>query len=130
MSSTFGSQSLSYVGHTVWKFRGTEHTYGLVERMYSLRYPREIDPIINAGDIGLFRRGTHHEVLEALNMVSAKIQVDDRTRVVSGTYRMLRGRVVEIGKGDTIHFQCENVPSAESVEVERIFDLGDFVEVM
>jgi transcription elongation factor len=84
--------------------------------------------------IRVFQQSQYTQIVEILNAMSARLEVDNRVHIVAGTFRGLVRHVVDMHEDKTIRFSCDNLLSYGIVmvscwEVQRIFQLGDHVEV-
>jgi ribosomal protein L24 len=133
VTDLFGSESLTQID-SGWKFKDEIYKGGLTVKEYSLRDVTDQGVVISPSTISLFQRSQYTQIVEVLNAMSARLEVDDKVHIVAGTFRGLVGRVVDVHEDKTISFTCDNLSSYGIVtvycwEVQRIFQLGDHVEV-
>jgi ribosomal protein L24 len=90
--------------------------------------------VISTSIISLFQQSQYTQIVEILNVISARLGVGNRVQIVTGTFRGLVGHVIDVYEDKTISFSCNSLPSHGIVmvsywEVQRIFQPGDHVEV-
>jgi ribosomal protein L24 len=133
VTDLFGSESLTQID-SGWKFKDEIYKGGLMVKEYSLRDVTNQGVVISASIISLFQQSQYTQIVKILNAMSARLEVDDRVRIVAGTFRGLVGHVIDVHEDKTISFSYNSLPSHSIAtvsywEVHRIFQLGDHVEV-
>jgi transcription elongation factor SPT5 len=134
IEDAFGIESLARVDD-YWRFKGASYMHGLLERTYPLRRLADVAVSLDAAAMEHFRQSSHPDVVEALGLLSAKLSMDDRVRVVLGQYKGVIGRIVAIEDKNLIVVQAENLPTLGRItvpvcEVHRRLITGDYVEVL
>jgi transcription elongation factor SPT5 len=134
VEDAFGSDSLWQVDD-YWRFNGARYMHGLLERKYPLRRLADVAVSLDATALEHFRQSSHPDIVDALGLLSAKLSIDDRVRVVLGQYKGVIGRIVAIEDNNLIDVQAENLPTLGRItvpvcEVHRKLVTGDYVEVL
>jgi ribosomal protein L24 len=129
----FGSESFTQID-SGWKFKDEIYKGGLTVKEYSLRDVTDQGVVISPLTIRVFQQSKYTQIVEILTAMSARLEVHDRVCIVAGTFRGLVKRVVDVHKDETIRFSCDNlllygIVTVSCWEVQRIFQLGDHVEV-
>jgi Early transcription elongation factor of RNA pol II, NGN section len=129
VTDLFGSKLLTQID-SGWKFKDKIYKRGLMVKEYSLYDVTDQGVVISPSTIRVFQQSQYTQIVEILNVMSARLEVDDRVHIVTGTFRGLVRHVVDVHEDKTIRFSYDNLPSYGIVtvsywEVQRIFQLGD-----
>jgi hypothetical protein len=82
VTDLFGSELLTQID-SGWKFKDEIYKGGLMVKEYSLHDVTDQGVVISPSTIRVFQQSQYTQIVEILNMMSVRLEVDDRVRIVA-----------------------------------------------